>query len=107
MSSKDEENRMFEIVLFLLACARDCLDEPPIFGPRRMIDAANRLIGAADAIGVADEAMTRLGEQITDRGSLLGLDAATLAAWLDELLVELSTEAKARNVAALAEIKGQ
>jgi hypothetical protein len=105
MSPKEEENRMFEVVLFLVACARDCLDEPPIFGPRRMIDAAGRLIKAADAIGVADGAMTRLGEQIADRGNLLGLDAATLAAWLDQLLVELSVEAKARNVAALAEFE--
>ena len=32
--------------------------------------------------------------------SLLGIEAGALAAWLDELLAELSVEAKRRNLAA-------
>jgi hypothetical protein len=98
--ARGEGSPLFEIVLFLVACARDCIDEPPIFGPRRMVDAANRLIAVADATGPADPSLRRLGEQISARGSLLGLEAGPLAAWLDELLGELSTEAKRRNIAA-------
>ena len=32
------DERLFEHVLYLVASARDCLDEPLIYGPFRMIE---------------------------------------------------------------------
>jgi hypothetical protein len=101
VTKEREGSPLFEVALFLVACARDCLDEPPIFGPRRMIAATSRLIAVAEATGTADPTMTRLGEQISARGNLLGIDPAALAAWLDELMVELSRAAAARNQASV------
>ena len=36
----------FDHVVYLVASARDCLDEPLIYGPFRMIEGVSRLIDA-------------------------------------------------------------
>ncbi len=86
---------MFDIATYLIACARDCLDEPPLFGPRRMIEAAARV---ADA-GSDDPALRLLGERIAERRSaLLGMDRDDFAGWLDELVGQLAVEARRRAI---------
>jgi steroid delta-isomerase-like uncharacterized protein len=86
----------FDLATYMVACARDCLDEPLLFGPRRMIEAAAR-VAAEDH---SDEAMAALGERIAERrGALLGMEREQLALWLDELLGELATEARLRALA--------
>ncbi|MFZ1993426.1 MAG: DUF6092 family protein [Solirubrobacteraceae bacterium] len=86
---------MFDIATYLIACARDCLDEPPLFGPRRMIEAAARV---ADA-GSDDPALRLLGERIAERrGALLGMGRDDFADWLDELVGQLAVEARRRAI---------
>ncbi len=63
------DDRLFEHAVYLVASARDCLDEPLIYGPFRMIEGVSRLIGDRDRF----------------------------AAWLDELLRQFAAEAKRRN----------
>jgi steroid delta-isomerase-like uncharacterized protein len=83
----------FELATHLVACARDCLDEPPLFGPRRMVEAAAR-IASADS---DDPALRLLGERIGEqRGALLGMEREELASWLDGLIGELAAEARRR-----------
>jgi Family of unknown function (DUF6092) len=87
---------VFDIATYLIACARDCLDEPPLFGPRRMIEAAARV---ADA-GHDDPALQLLGERIAERrAALLGMDRDDFAAWLDELVGQQAVEARRRAMA--------
>jgi hypothetical protein len=38
------EDEHFQLLAFLLTSARGCIDEPPIYGPLRLIDAADKLI---------------------------------------------------------------
>lgn len=38
------EDKHFQLLAFLLTSARGCIDEPPIYGPLRLIDAADKLI---------------------------------------------------------------
>lgn len=38
------EDEHFQLLAFLIASARGCVDEPPIYGPLRLIDAAEKLI---------------------------------------------------------------
>jgi steroid delta-isomerase-like uncharacterized protein len=87
----------FDVSVYLMACARDCLDEPPLFGPRRMVEAAARL-AAAQAPG--DQALSRLGDRIEERrGALLGMDRDAFAVWLDEVVGELAGEVLERELA--------
>lgn len=90
----------FDMSVYLMACARDCLDEPPLFGPRRMVEATARLVSDS-----SDPVLSRLRERIAERrGALLGMDRDDLAAWLDELVAELAGEALARNLSAPPDI---
>jgi steroid delta-isomerase-like uncharacterized protein len=90
----------FQLATHLVACARDCLDEPPLFGPRRMVEAAAK-IAAADS---ADPALRLLGERIAERrGALLGMEREEMASWLDELIGELAVEARRRALAVSSE----
>jgi steroid delta-isomerase-like uncharacterized protein len=84
----------FDVSVYLMSCARDCLDEPPLFGPRRMVEAAARLVA-----GASDPALRRLGAQIEDRrGALLGMDRDDFAVWLDEVVGDLADETLQREL---------
>jgi steroid delta-isomerase-like uncharacterized protein len=84
----------FDVSVYLMACARDCLDEPPLFGPRRMVEATARLV--ADA---SDPALARLREQIEERrGALLGMDRDAFAVWLDGVVSDLADETLTREL---------
>jgi hypothetical protein len=87
------DERLFEHVLYLVASARDCLDEPLIYGPFRMIEGVSRLIEAFPDDSFLDEAKGRIdGEKYEVMG-----DRERFAAWLDELLRQFAAEAKRRN----------
>jgi hypothetical protein len=87
------DERLFEHVLYLVASARDCLDEPLIYGPFRMIEGVSRLIEAFPEDAFLDEAKARIdGEKYEVMG-----DRERFAAWLDELLRQFAAEAKRRN----------
>ncbi|HEX4011549.1 MAG TPA: DUF6092 family protein [Solirubrobacteraceae bacterium] len=93
----------FDVSVYLMACARDCLDEPPLFGPRRMVEAAARLAAGPSS----DPALLRLRERITERrGALLGMDRDGFAEWLDDVTGELARSALERELAAEAEHDG-
>jgi steroid delta-isomerase-like uncharacterized protein len=84
----------FDVSVYLMSCARDCLDEPPLFGPRRMVEATGRLVA-----GASDPALRRLGAQIDERrGALLGMDRDDFAVWLDEVVGDLADETLQREL---------
>lgn len=83
----------FELALYLVASARDCLDEPLIYGPFRMIEGVSRLLARSEGdafLAAAKETID--GEKYNVMG---GRDE--FSAWLDDLLREFSAEAKRRN----------
>lgn len=86
--------RLFEHALYLVASARDCLDEPLIYGPFRMIEGVSRLIAAFPD----DEFLAAAKEQIDrEKFEVMG-DRERFAAWLDEILRGFAAEAKRRNL---------
>lgn len=84
----------FELALYLVASARDCLDEPLIYGPFRMIEGVSRMLDGAD-----DEFLARAKETIDREKYGVMARREEFAAWLDELLREFAAEAKRRNLA--------
>ena len=89
--SQDAES--FELALYLVSCARRCLEEPLIYASARMIEATSKLGGFAADAYVADskEAIDR------EKWKVMG-DREGYVAWLDELARQFAAEAKRRNL---------
>jgi hypothetical protein len=87
-------NALFEHAVYLVASARDCLDEPLIYGPFRMIEGVSRLIDAFPD----DEFLVRQKEVIDrEKYEVMG-DRDRFASWLDEILRQFAAESKRRNM---------
>ncbi len=90
-------NALFEHAVYLVASARDCLDEPLIYGPFRMIEGVSRLIDAFPE----DEFLARQKEVIDrEKYEVMG-DRDRFASWLDEILRQFAAESKRRNMDAV------
>ena len=89
-------NALFEHAVYLVASARDCLDEPLIYGPLRLIEGVSRLIDALPA-----DAFLQAQKQVIDREKweVMG-DRERFAEWLDEILRQFAAESKRRNLGA-------
>jgi Family of unknown function (DUF6092) len=87
---------LFEHALYLVASARDCLDEPLIYGPFRMIEGVSRLIES-----FPEDDFLRAQKDVIDREKyeVMG-DRDRFAAWLDEILRQFAAESKRRNLEA-------
>jgi hypothetical protein len=99
----DRENRLFELVAYLVSCSRLSLDEPPIYGSFRLIEAVGRLVDAADALDIpVDPEIRSAREQIESNKLLMIDDHDRYRAWLDGLLADTAAEAARRNLDAPA-----
>ena len=87
---------LFDHTLYLVASARDCLDEPLIYAPLRLIEGVSRLITA-----LPEDEFLQAQKQTIDREKwqVMG-DRDRFAAWLDELLRQFAAESKRRNLGA-------
>lgn len=95
MSAPDRARADFELALYLVASARDCLDEPLIYGPFRMIEGVSKLLATVGG----DEFLARARDTIDrEKYNVMG-GRDEFAAWLDDLLREFAAEAKRRNLA--------
>jgi hypothetical protein len=89
------DDRLFEHVLYLVASARDCLDEPVLYAPQRMLEAISRLVES-----FPDEAFLREAKVEIDRNKAGFIDdPSAYKRWLDELLRHFAAEAKRRALA--------
>jgi len=80
-------------LLDVMVQARDCLDEPLIYGPFRMIEGVSRLIDSFPEDSFLDEAKGLIDRE---KYEVMG-DRERFSAWLDELLRQFAAEAKRRN----------
>ncbi|MCS7135784.1 MAG: DUF6092 family protein [Nitrososphaerota archaeon] len=84
------EDEHFKLLTFLIVSARGCVDEPPLYGPLRLIDAAERLIGLMDKIGKADEKLRDIMRIIKERKFSVIRDETEFVKLLDELVLKIS-----------------
>jgi hypothetical protein len=94
VNSDERRQADFELALYLVAAARDCLDEPLLYGPFRMVEGVSKLLGRTGG----DEFLVRAKETIdSEKYKVMG-ERERFAAWLDELLRDFAAEAKRRNL---------
>lgn len=90
----DSTQADFELALYLVASARDCLDEPLIYGPFRMIEGVSKLLARAGGDAFLERAKATIDDE---KYNVMG-GREEFAAWLDELLRQFAAEARRRNV---------
>jgi len=106
-AANTDASDLFVHVLYLVASARDCLDEPLIYGPFRMIEGVSRMLENSRG----DTFLAKMRVAIDgEKYNVMG-DRASFARWLDDLLRDFAAEAKRRNapagVPAVAAVDGR
>jgi hypothetical protein len=96
--TKAADDALFDVVVFLVASARDVLEAPAAYGAFRLLDGAARLA----AVAGGDPFLDRLAATIEARKQLIMSDRARFVEAVDEVLAEVATEAKRRNFAVAA-----
>jgi len=75
----------FKLLAFLITSARGCVDEPVLYGPLRLIDAAARLIEIMKKEGKATPEIMELQKLIEEKKDLVMYDEEEFIKFLDEL----------------------
>ena len=84
------KDKHFQLLSFLITSARGCIDEPKIYGPLRLLDAALRVITIMEENGKTTPEILRLRELIEDALDVLMYDEEDFIKKTDELSRELA-----------------
>jgi hypothetical protein len=103
MKMTDEQrDSIFEIVSYLVACARLTLDEAPRYGSQRLLVGASRLIAAAEALEGAevDPVLEDWKQSIDENVFKAALAYPEYVEWLGDLTRTVGRETAERNLSA-------
>ena len=93
-----KNDALFELAAYLIASARDCLEEPQIYGPLRLIVGVEKIIemGKLDPT-LYDEFLEGKKASITKETLAVMSDREKFSKMLDEMLISFSDEMKRRT----------
>jgi hypothetical protein len=83
-------DKHFQLLAFLITSARGCVDEPKLYGPLRLLDAASKLIEIMEDEGKASEEVLRLRGLVEEAIDVLMYDQKEFVRLTDELSRELA-----------------
>jgi len=78
------------LVLFMLASARNLVDETPRYGPLRLLQACERLIAFLKASGHSSDELNRIVPSLAETESLIMTDEERFIEKLDALVLQLT-----------------
>jgi hypothetical protein len=88
-----------QLATYLVSSARDCLDEPPIYGPLRLLVGVSKLIELSRSVPqLKDEFLERMERRINEDVLKVMSDREAFQKALDDLLLEFSKELKKREL---------
>ncbi|MGB9726425.1 MAG: DUF6092 family protein [Fervidicoccaceae archaeon] len=90
-SAESREYEYIKLLSFLITSARGLVDEPQLYGPLRLIDAAARLISLMRSEGMDVSKLERLEKMIEENEDLVMIDKGKFIEFLDELVLELTS----------------
>jgi len=90
------KNDSFNLLAFLVTSARNCVEEPKLYGSLRLIDAASRLIEILEEVNMADEFFVEVGRRINEAKSLMD-DKGEFTDFLDVLILDFVDRLKKRG----------
>jgi len=88
---------IFDLATYLVASARDCVDEPLIYGPLRMLEGVNKIImlGEGDP-RFRDDFLSKMHSRVTTDVLKVMSDREEFKKALDDLLLEFAAESRRR-----------
>jgi len=89
MTDRPVEATLFELVGYMVTSARNLLDETPLYGPFRLVDAASRLVSILESQGMGSDRLRAMREAIDAGKYSVMNDKAEFAAYLDGLVERL------------------
>lgn len=84
------EDEHFQLLAFLITSARGCVDEPPIYGPLRLIDAAEKIISLIMKKYGEVQELQEMRKKIGEARNLVVTNEEEFTKVLDELVIGLS-----------------
>ena len=90
---------LFELALFLATSARNCIDEPPLYGPFRLLDALSRLADFPEHDESLDEDpfLKEAKAFVDEKKFLVTTDVEGFTRAADELVERFAKELKKRS----------
>lgn len=90
---------LFDVLVFLAASARGCVDEPSSYGSFRLVDALGKLLDLPKHVPClkADPFLRRIKAEIDRKKFLVITDPEGFKKFLDELVREFARELKRRK----------
>jgi len=98
--TKNSSNEyLFELALFLATSARNCIDEPPLYGPFRLLDALSRLADLPKhTAGLDEDPFLKNAKAFVDEKKFLVMsDTEGFRHAADELVAKFAKELKRRS----------
>lgn len=97
MADSDSTTSSFELATYLVASARDCMEEPLVYGPLRMLVAVDMIINSMkQGLVPRDEFLIKRQGKIWDNVIAVMNDRDAFAKALDSILAEFAEEFKNR-----------
>ena len=95
----DRNDALFELATYLIASARDCLEEPLIYGPLRLIVGVEKIIemGRLDP-SLHDKFLESSHRTIAKETLAVMSDREAFSKSLDEILLSFSDEMRRRMI---------
>lgn len=94
----------FELLSFLITSARGLVDEPQMYGPLRLLDAAVKLINIMEKEGRLTDELREIRQLILEKSDLVIRDEKAFIEFLDELSLKLARIIK-NNLSSSKEVK--
>jgi len=94
------DDYLLELVAFLATSARGCIDEPPSYGPFRLIDGLSRLIDLPKYATCLkdDDFLHKIKAQIEDKKFSVMFDEREFQDMLDSVVLQVTKELKRRSL---------
>ena len=98
-ASTQANEYVYNLAMFLLTSARGCIDEPPLYGPLRLIEALSRLatIPQHAACVDTDEFLLKEKKKIEENERVALQSEEEFIEFLDSLIREFTAELKRRT----------
>lgn len=94
------DDYLLELVAFLATSARGCIDEPPSYGPFRLIDGLSRLIDLPKYATCLkdDDFLHKIKAQIEAKKYSVMFDEREFQDMLDSVVLQVTKELKRRSL---------
>lgn len=80
------EERVFELVGYMVTSGRNLLTETPLYGPFRLVDAASRLISILEGEGIGSDRLQAMRTEIDAGKYSVMSDVEEFESFLDSLV---------------------